>query len=590
MREAETAPIGEEAARRTLDRVLGEEHFRRAPALTAFLRYCANETLAGRGDRLKAYAIATEALGRAADFDPGTDPAVRVLAGRVRKALELDAARQPPGTPIIVLEAGSYRPLWLRAGSVAPDLTGQGSAAGDWTAGGVAREAPVPGSDTSPAGALERTAPPPRRGRRRGLVAAMAIGTVLVAGALAGWHIWSRVLPPDAIAPPDWSPHTAALAPIRTVLSVTAVSAEAEPIAEAVENALARFDDLVIVRVADGASVLDQAYRLTIAVEPRPPSSRVLMARLLRQRDATLVWSLERPIGPDEADRMGLARAIATALAQPYGVIFADRRAGAVARDADAEAGYQCLVTALDYWRLLERAQRRRALTCLEELVRLRPHFAPGHANLAIAQVEAYRQFDVADPAATLAAALGHAETAVALAPLSARARQALVTVLFAQGAVERGLAEARRAVEHNPADMEILADLGARLVQAGRCAEARAPLEEARRHMLVVPPWHHFFLFLAAHCEGRREDSLRWLAELPRDRQFGSLIAHVLMAHQRGDTAGASAAREVLARTYPALFADPRAYLDRRGFAPVLRDRLVRDLADAGIPPTRVN
>ncbi|MCK0198728.1 hypothetical protein MWN34_17660 [Ancylobacter sp. 6x-1] len=53
-----------------------------------FLRYVVEETLAGRGDRIKAYVIATSVFGRGMDFNPQIDPVVRMEAQRLRRALE----------------------------------------------------------------------------------------------------------------------------------------------------------------------------------------------------------------------------------------------------------------------------------------------------------------------------------------------------------------------------------------------------------------------------------------------------------------------------------------------------------------------
>jgi hypothetical protein len=44
------------------------------------------ETLAGRGDSIKAYTIAIDCFDQEPDFDPQTDPYVRILARRLRRA------------------------------------------------------------------------------------------------------------------------------------------------------------------------------------------------------------------------------------------------------------------------------------------------------------------------------------------------------------------------------------------------------------------------------------------------------------------------------------------------------------------------
>ena len=97
--------------RAALTAVLASSSFRNSPQLSAFLSYIVERTLAGVGSGLKAYAIATEALGRPSSFDPVTDATVRVLAGRVRSALELYYLRNGNNADIVIeLLPGSYVP------------------------------------------------------------------------------------------------------------------------------------------------------------------------------------------------------------------------------------------------------------------------------------------------------------------------------------------------------------------------------------------------------------------------------------------------------------------------------------------------
>lgn len=75
------------------------------------LNYLVSEELAGRGEKLKAYAIALDVLERGEDFDPTTDSIVRVEVARLRDALELYYARSDASDePIITIPKGSYRP------------------------------------------------------------------------------------------------------------------------------------------------------------------------------------------------------------------------------------------------------------------------------------------------------------------------------------------------------------------------------------------------------------------------------------------------------------------------------------------------
>jgi hypothetical protein len=70
-----------------LKRVLESSCFRGSLRLTNFLKFVVETTLAGKAANIKAYTIAVEALDRGCDFDPQSDPIVRVEAGRLRQAL-----------------------------------------------------------------------------------------------------------------------------------------------------------------------------------------------------------------------------------------------------------------------------------------------------------------------------------------------------------------------------------------------------------------------------------------------------------------------------------------------------------------------
>src|SRR3546814_13372142 len=71
-----------------LERLLASPLFARSPVLSRLLRFLADHRLRGGRSVPKAYAIATEALGRSADFDPAIDSYPRVMVGRLRGLLD----------------------------------------------------------------------------------------------------------------------------------------------------------------------------------------------------------------------------------------------------------------------------------------------------------------------------------------------------------------------------------------------------------------------------------------------------------------------------------------------------------------------
>src|SRR3546814_10509936 len=65
-----------------LERLLASPLFVRSPVLSRLLQFLVDHRLRGGRSAPKAYAIATEALGRSADFDPAIDSYPRVMVGR----------------------------------------------------------------------------------------------------------------------------------------------------------------------------------------------------------------------------------------------------------------------------------------------------------------------------------------------------------------------------------------------------------------------------------------------------------------------------------------------------------------------------
>jgi adenylate cyclase len=81
-------PPAADDVRAQLDILLASPDLDAPARARRFLRYVVEETLAGRADRIKGYAIGTEVFERSSDFDAQSDPVVRIEAGRLRRALE----------------------------------------------------------------------------------------------------------------------------------------------------------------------------------------------------------------------------------------------------------------------------------------------------------------------------------------------------------------------------------------------------------------------------------------------------------------------------------------------------------------------
>lgn len=127
-RAPEDLPIEPAAVREHVARILRTTDFAAAPQLSTLLQFIVERKLAGTEGSLKAYTIATEALGRPTSFDPQNDPIVRVQARRLRQALLLYYAAAGADEPMrIVLPLGGYIPAFVAshtAAGIEPPITG----------------------------------------------------------------------------------------------------------------------------------------------------------------------------------------------------------------------------------------------------------------------------------------------------------------------------------------------------------------------------------------------------------------------------------------------------------------------------------
>ncbi len=101
----------QEAIREQLVRILKSDPFHQSSRRQRFLEYIVNETLAGRGERLKGYNVALEVFDRPNTFDSNVDPIVRMEAARLRDRLREYYEAEGQNDPIrIDLPKGSYTP------------------------------------------------------------------------------------------------------------------------------------------------------------------------------------------------------------------------------------------------------------------------------------------------------------------------------------------------------------------------------------------------------------------------------------------------------------------------------------------------
>ncbi|PZN98891.1 MAG: hypothetical protein DCF30_12935 [Hyphomicrobiales bacterium] len=581
-------PDGETSAmiREGLVRILASDAFRAAPQLSAFLSFVVERVIAGRGSELKGYTIAVEAFGRPADFDPQTDPIVRVEAGRLRRALAQYYAGEGAGDPVrITMPVGAYVPAFDRAEPV-PSATAASSSLSP-LANKESSPAPVDG----PSGPAEPEASrEPWAGKRWPLLAGLALCLALIS--LSGWHLgfFQRGPEPGAVVAPGAPAPLAAPGggPLETTVVAISipempddpkVAALARRFSSSLVDALSRFDDLVTIKVPSAGQALPPNVGYIFETAGQMVDGRMeSFGRLRSVRDDRIVWSASstRTLGVEDGDLPDVARRLASRLAEPFGIIHADIRQNVTT------GPMRCIYQAMDVRRTMKPEDHLAARECLQDLIDRDPTFYPAWIQMSFLSLVEYTSGLNPQPGSPLERALLAALTAVRLAPSSGRSQQAMMDALFARGATEEAIKAGQEALTRNPYDSDIMFRLGARYIQLNRPAEGLPLVEKAIELTAGRPPAYDFFALLGAHLLGARQLSRGHGEFLAAETSPYALLGRAIQAVQKGSESGKADALAALRRRSKLFVSDPHVWLMRRGFGTEVTNRI---LADLGIP-----
>ncbi len=96
-----------------LDKLIQSRHFARSGRMRRFLQFAVEHALAGTGDRIKEYSVGVEVFDRRSDYDPRTDPIVRVEARRLREKLRAYYKSEGQNDSVVIeLPKGAYMPVF----------------------------------------------------------------------------------------------------------------------------------------------------------------------------------------------------------------------------------------------------------------------------------------------------------------------------------------------------------------------------------------------------------------------------------------------------------------------------------------------
>ncbi len=578
---ADQAPSPNEI-RAQVDRMIASDELGRSPQLGAFLRFVVDAVLQGKSDRIKAYTIGVDVLRRDAKFDPQLDPIVRVEATRLRRTIDRYYAGPGKGDVVrIDLPRGSYIPTFSlrRFASVAPP-----------------RPVSRPWLDRLPA--------------IRPLLVGI-VGLFVIAMVSAVWYRFepsptgpAKELPagPRPAAVPILSGNglPVLLMPSFQVSGTPQPrSISARSLHDMLTGAFTHFDLVNVLlepsdgRVPAGGSapepILHADYRFAGSVDYSDDGDARLLFRVVDASDDSVIWSrvFERvPAGDGQSSaEEGVVRELAGTLLQPFGVIYAHQRAK-VLSGVLTDPRYHCLVEVIESFSSFDSTLHSRGRDCLEQLTTRDPGFALGFSYLAALDLREYQySIDVrAGEASPLERGLIAARRGVELNPESSRAYEMLFVTLFARRELAAAFDAANKAIALNKYDMRSVGAYGARLIASGDIEKGMAMLRQAGNDGTVRPPFEEFFLFLGEYLRNNSAEAAFHSSQITNDSFQLGLIAHALVAAEKGDRDAAVRALDWLATLNPAWRDDPRGSLAKFFYAQTIIDRLADALAAAGL------
>jgi TolB-like protein len=566
--------------RAQLERIVASPGFDVPERARGFLRYVVEETLAGRGERIKGYTVAVEVFGRDAAVDANADPVVRIEAGRLRRALERYYLTAGEADPVLIdIPKGGYTPVFARRSPAVP----------------------IPISRTpEPTPVVPPTAP--RGWGRTAVVLSAGVGAALLLG--AGYWTFARVSPqPEptvaAAAVPDGP--TLMIMPFEGLGDGPVAKLYATGLTEEILTQLAPFRELTVLGRETSRSLpaqtdvarlrgLGARYALEGSVRVADERLRV-SARLLDTTSAAVLWSqaydADLHVHDLFAIQADIGRQVATAVAQPYGIVFrADARRTSRQPPDDLEA-YACTLRFYAYRAELSPDQHAAVRDCLGQAVARFPDYATAWAMLSVLYLDEDRFAFNPEPSppAPLERALEAARRAVALDPASGRALQALMLALFFRQEPAESLRVGERALELNPNDTELLGEFGTRLANSGEWARGGALLEQALARNPGHSGYYRGALALVAYM---LRDNDRALTEIRQAnlQKFPIYqgVAAIIYA-ELGMRAEATQAGARFVQMSPRFLPNLDAELAKRNFRPEDRARLAEGLRKAGLP-----
>ena len=502
----------QKAIREQLVRILNSGPFHQSQRRQRFLEYLVNETLAGRGERLKAYNVALEVFERPETFDPATDPLVRIEAARLREKLREYYGTDGQDDAIhIDLPKGTYAPLI------------------EFQEGGqqvkIVSKRRLPWQIILPALAL-----------------------ILALGAFGTWltrDLWMPARAPEgpaiAVLPfvnLSGDPQQEYFSDGLTEDLMTELSRASRDLRVLARNTTFQYKGKAV-DIPKLGRELGARYVLEGSVRRTDDRLRV-MAQLIETQTGAHVWAdrFDREMADVFLVQDEIVSQIVAKIAGNFGVIDINEARSATRKNPDEIQAYDLVLRAQDVMRPeWSHETFSAAKELLRQAIALDPLNARARRELAyLAVIGWVFRFDkTPEPPQEITA---QAAKAVQLDPADARAHMVAASAYFFNKQLDLFEREAQQAMELAPYDAEILATLACMIADTGQWQRGVTLAEKANAlNADAAIGWYHHTLYYDYYLKGDYERALEFRRLHPDQKAIHAYIEYIPVYGQLGRT-----------------------------------------------------
>ena len=555
--------------------VLHDPEFLKNVNSAKFLKFIVDETLDGRGARLKAYTIATLALEREGSFDPQSNSIVRVQAMRLRELLDGYYSGSGSNDRVqILLRRGTYQPAFERRpeAEILDEEPPAGAVSGD--------------KSTWPFSYLAVTL-------ILGGLAAVAAGLVARDAWTGLGHPSTSYWPQTVAGLPEGRPSVVIETP-ETVGASPRTVRLSQRLFRSLEEGFGNFEYFAL-RSSDYQSRDDigSGYVLRSQLEDSATGQADVALHLVYEPTGSLVWSRHYDdVDVDDRNSIGsLANSLIADLADPQrGAIFSDIRD----RLQNAKAplrGYACLVGALEFLRTRTREKRAVELNCVESEVAARPEHVGAVTLLATMLILSYlERAPESRGIADLERAVRLAGLVKDLAPQRAATLDVVFLGRFYGRQFDSAFLTARQVLAANPNGNLFAERIAAAYISRGKYSDGLALLRPMEATIPGPPVGSIPYLALAAHMRGDASATLGYAQRTSAESTPLGLLMRIVACHEHADQRCVDAAQTKLRTDYPGFAGDIPGALDRYAMTDSIKTTLLNDLTAAGYAPTALD